>query len=59
MNDQNSVIQWLLEGDASIRWQTQRNLTDASDDQVERERGRVATAGWGARLLAMQDQSGN
>jgi hypothetical protein len=58
MNDQNPVIQWLLEGDTSIQWQTLRDLTDASDDQFEKERGRVATEGWGASLLALQDQSG-
>jgi hypothetical protein len=58
MDVQNPIIRWLLGGDPAIRWQTLRDLTDASNDQVERERERVATEGWGARLLALQDQSG-
>ncbi len=58
MSDQNRVIQWLLEGDASIRWQTLQDLTDASNEQLEKERARIATEGWGARLLALQDQTG-
>jgi hypothetical protein len=52
------VIDWLLEGDPSIRWQTLRDLTEASPDEVAAERGRVAHEGWGARLLALQDSDG-
>jgi hypothetical protein len=55
MTDQNPVIQWLLAGDPAIRWQTLRDLI-GSDFQIERER--IAAEGWGARLLALQDQSG-
>lgn len=42
---------WLLEGDPAIRWQVQRDLLDAPGDVVAGERARVATEGWGARLL--------
>jgi hypothetical protein len=51
-------IQWLLEGDPSIRWQTLRDLLGASGRTVERERSKVARVGWGARLLARQDAEG-
>jgi hypothetical protein len=51
-------IQWLLEGDPSIRWQTLRDLVGASERTVERERSRVARVGWGVRLLARQDAEG-
>jgi hypothetical protein len=54
----SSVIQWLLESDPSIRWQVMRDLTDASADEVAAERARVATAGAGARLLALQAPDG-
>ena len=54
----NGVIAWLLDGDPAIRWQTQRDLLGASEGTVERERGRVARDGWGARLLARQDPKG-
>jgi len=50
--------QWMLEGDAAVRWQVLRDLLDAPDDVVARERARVATTGWGARLLALQDPEG-
>ncbi|HSK35072.1 MAG TPA: hypothetical protein VK903_16450, partial [Propionicimonas sp.] len=49
---------WLLEGDPSIRWQVLRDLTAASGPDVAAERARVATEGWGARLLAEQDPDG-
>ncbi len=52
------VIRWLLDGDPAIRWQTMRDLTDAAERTVQRERGKVASSGWGARLLARQDPDG-
>ena len=52
------LLPWLLEGDPAIRWRVLRDLTDASDQDVARERARVATEGWGARLLAVQDRDG-
>jgi hypothetical protein len=52
------VIDWLLGGDPSIRWQTLRDVVDASARAVQRERARVASDGWGARLLAKQGRSG-
>lgn len=52
------TIAWLLDGDPSIRWQTLRDLLGASEARVDRERRRVATSGWGARLLARQNAAG-
>jgi hypothetical protein len=45
---------WLLQGDPAIRWQTLRDLTDADAEEVAAERARVATSGWGRRLLDLQ-----
>jgi hypothetical protein len=53
-----SAIDWLLDSDPSIRWQVMRDLTDAPADQVAAERARVATAGWGARVLALRRDDG-
>ena len=53
-----SVIDWLLNSDPAIRWQAMRDLTDAPADQVAAERARVATEGWGARLLALRRKDG-
>ena len=52
------VIDWLLASDPSIRWQVMRDLTDARADEVATERAKVATEGWGARLLALQAADG-
>lgn len=53
-----SVIRWLLDSDPSIRWQALRDLTDAPAHEVAAERAKVATEGWGARLLASQEANG-
>src|SRR5688572_1089380 len=53
-----NVIDWLLDSDPAIRWQVLRDLEDAPDDVVAGERARVASEGWGARLLALQGEDG-
>ncbi len=53
-----TVLDWLLESDPSIRWQTLRDLRDAPTDVVDAERAKVATEGWGAWLLALQGDDG-
>jgi hypothetical protein len=53
-----TVLDWLLDSDPSIRWQVLRDLVDAPAEVVIRERARVATEGWGARLLALQGEDG-
>jgi hypothetical protein len=52
------VLDWLLDSDPSIRWQVLRDLTDAPPEEVSAERARVASEGWGARLLALQGGDG-
>ena len=52
------VIAYLLDSDPVMRWQVMRDLTDASTPEVAAERARVATEGWGARLLAEQAEDG-
>jgi len=52
------VVAWLLDSDPSIRWQGMRDLTGEPDEVVAAERARVATEGWGARLLARQAPDG-
>jgi len=52
------AVDWLLESDPAIRWQTLRDLLDASTDVVEAERARVAHEGWGAELLGRQAPDG-
>ncbi|MEX1249117.1 MAG: hypothetical protein WEA57_00345 [Acidimicrobiia bacterium] len=52
------VMEWLLDSDPAIRWQVMRDLTGESADTVVAERSRVTTEGWGAALLALQDNDG-
>jgi hypothetical protein len=52
------TIDWLLDSDPSIRWQVMRDLTSLPAEEVAAERARVATEGWGARLLALQGADG-
>ena len=57
MTSTETVIDWLLEGDPAIRWQTLRDLVAAPD--VGPERARVAREGWDARILYLQDEDGS
>ena len=52
------VIDWLLSSDPSIRWQVLRDLADAPESEWLAERAKVATQGWGARLLSCEDEDG-
>lgn len=51
-------MEWLLDSDPAIRWQVMRDLTGQPDEVVAAERARVATTGWGVRLLALRDPDG-
>lgn len=53
-----AVTEWLLDGDPAIRWQAMRDLTHEPAAVIAAERSRVATEGWGARLLALQAPDG-
>jgi hypothetical protein len=50
---------WLFDSDPAIRWQVMRDLTDETPDAIAAERFRIATEGWGAKLLARQSPAGN
>jgi hypothetical protein len=61
MND-DAVLAWLIEpgaSDPAIRWQVMRDLLDRPEDEWAAERAKVATEGWGARLLALEDDDGS
>ncbi|MDH6194104.1 hypothetical protein M2272_000725 [Mycobacterium frederiksbergense] len=49
---------WLLESDPALRWQVERDLLGASPQTWEATRTRIATEGFGARLLAWQGDDG-
>ncbi len=52
----SAVLDWLLAGDVSIQYQAHRDLLD--DDRPDLQ-ARIATEGWGARLLAARNHDGH
>jgi hypothetical protein len=53
-----TLTDWLLDSDPALRWQVERDLLGAPEDVWAATRARVATEGFGARLLALQDPDG-
>ena len=53
-----NVLEWLLDSDPAMRWQVLRDLLHAPAEVVAAERARVASEGWGARLLDLQGKDG-
>lgn len=54
----DDVVDWLLDSDPAVRWQVERDLTDAPESVWRATRARVATEGFGAAMLARQDPDG-
>jgi hypothetical protein len=54
----DALVEWMLDSDPALRWQVERDLLHAPPDVWEATRRRVATEGFGARLLAQQDPDG-
>ena len=57
-DERMNVMDWLLDSDPAIRWQVMRDLAHEPAEVVDAERARVATEGWGAQLLALQEPDG-
>ena len=49
-------LKWLLDSDPAIRRQVMRDLAAEAPNAIAAERSRIATEGWGAKLLALQSQ---
>lgn len=52
------VVEWLLEGDPSIRWQVEKDLLGAPPAVWSQTQELVAKDGWGARLLGERGNDG-
>lgn len=59
MGAHDPVLRWLLSGDAAIRWQTERDLCDASERTWRASQRAVGVTGWASRLLAKQRPDGH
>lgn len=56
--DDGEVVDWLLDSDPALRWQVERDLTNAPEETWRATRARVPEEGFGAALLARQDPDG-
>jgi len=54
----SDVLDWLLQGDPSVRWQVKRDLLEERPADFEVERNRIEREGWGACILEHQDDRG-
>ncbi|GAA4179392.1 squalene cyclase [Gryllotalpicola koreensis] len=52
------VTDWLLDSDPALRWQVERDLAGEPVEVWQATRARVPREGFGARLLALQDDDG-
>jgi hypothetical protein len=52
------LYEWLLDSDPALRWQVERDLLNEPPDVWEATRSRIASEGFGARLLALQEPDG-
>lgn len=53
--DENAQIDWLMQGDVSVAWQASRDLLVRDRPDL---RARIATEGWGLRLLNARNTHG-
>lgn len=54
--ENEDIINWLLEGDVSIQYQVYRDLLSVHREDL---RNRIASEGWGYRLLSLQKENGH
>ncbi len=52
----NEIINWLLNGDVSIQYQTWRDILDKEKPGLRR---RIAKEGWGAKYISLRNKDGH
>jgi len=53
-----ALLNWLLDSDPALRWRVERDLAGAPRETWAATRESIATEGFGARLLELQDADG-
>jgi len=56
MKTENSILQWLLDSDVSIQYQTYRDLLGEERPEL---RKRIETEGWGVKYLSKRNANGH
>lgn len=54
--NENQIVTWLISGDASIQYQTHRDLLGVDKPELQQ---RIATEGWGPKLLELRKPNGH
>ncbi len=54
----DALLAWLLDSDPALRWQVERDIAGEPPEVWQATRARIASEGFGARLLALQDPDG-
>src|ERR1700753_2855270 len=52
----SDMLAWLRDSDPALRWQVERDLLGEAPEIWQATRAKTATEGFGARLLALQDE---
>ena len=52
-------IEWLMQGDPVIRWQSMRDLLDLPENDWEQERQKTLTTGWVKQFLDLRQPNGD
>ena len=58
MNNSDANRDWLLDSDPALKWQVERDLLGLPESTWAATRELTSTSGFGARLLALQDEDG-
>ncbi|PKM60049.1 MAG: hypothetical protein CVU99_10115 [Firmicutes bacterium HGW-Firmicutes-4] len=57
--ERNEIINWLLEGDVSIQYQTHRDLLKSEPEVLIQLKTKIALEGWGYEFLKRQHPEGH
>lgn len=55
MVEKQNLVEWLLEGDPAVKYQTKRDLLECLDRETTRMQTEIATHGWGKQLLDLRN----
>ena len=55
----HEIINWLLDGDISIVYQTQRDLLNLSPKKLQILQNEIENSGWGKKLFSLRNKDGN
>jgi hypothetical protein len=54
----NTIIEWMLQGDVSIQYLTQKYLLQEDQNDLKELRERISSEGWGKKFLQARNASG-